>query len=718
MSAFLQLMAVLAAITGTVTDPQGQPLPGVNVAIGGVRSVTTAADGTFTAAVPAGTYAVRFTHPGFETVSRDVATGAAISLQLSPAFSESIVVSGIRAAESSPVTKTDLSRQEIEQRYHQQDLPLLLRDTPSVNAWAESGAGGSGYSYITLRGVSASRVNFTLDGVPLADSEDFGTYFVDFPDLAHSLESIQVQRGVGTSTVGSPAFAGSVNMESISLSQSPETTARVALGSFGTRFATAGYQTGSLPGGFALYTRLSYNESDGFRDFSAITQRNLFVSAAKTTDTAQIRLTGFSGHMKQQPSFYAADAVTLRTNLRANPLRPEERDEFGYDLAQAQYLTTFRGADLTASAYYQRGYGSYRLFDYGTDDLRQYGLDGMLLGTLLTLSRRSGNVTTNYGVHVNRFDREHTRDLVGVGRDYFNAGTKGEINAFAKVNYDRGALHFYGDAQVRHSDFRYDGNLSIDSISWTFFNPKVGFRYDLSAASSVYASAGASTREPTRTDMFLGEDNPSVSHDPRAVRPERVFDVEAGFERSSGPLRLAANLYSMQFRNEIAATGELSEIGLPLRRNVDSSYRRGLELDAAWQVNSAVRLRSIGSWSRNRIRRWLDHRNVEPLLTPAVLFSQSVDYAPAARIAASMTGRYASRSWLENTNDRRFYTPSFVNIDANAAYALTRALRLSLQINNLLNNERIYPNGYVIDGLPYYFPQATRNFTLMLDFDL
>ena len=218
--------------------------------------------------------------------------------------------------------------------------------------------------------------------------------------------------------------------------------------------------------------------------------------------------------------------------------------------------------------------------------------------------------------------------------------------------------------------------------------------------------------------MFLGEDNPSVSHDPRAVRPERVFDVEAGFERSSGPLRLAANLYSMQFRNEIAATGELSEIGLPLRRNVDSSYRRGLELDAAWQVNSAVRLRSIGSWSRNRIRRWLDHRNVEPLLTPAVLFSQSVDYAPAARIAASMTGRYASRSWLENTNDRRFYTPSFVNIDANAAYALTRALRLSLQINNLLNNERIYPNGYVIDGLPYYFPQATRNFTLMLDFDL
>jgi len=166
-----------------------------------------------------------------------------------PQVSETIVVSAIRADDEKPVTKTDIDHEEIEKKYHQQDVPLLLRDTPSVNAWAESGTGDSGYSYISLRGVSPTRINFTLDGVPLADSEDMGTYFVDFPDLAHSLQSIQIQRGAGTSTVGSPSFGGSVNLASVDLLQDSQTTARVAAGSFGSRFATVGYQTGALPGG-------------------------------------------------------------------------------------------------------------------------------------------------------------------------------------------------------------------------------------------------------------------------------------------------------------------------------------------------------------------------------------------------------------------------------------------------------------------------------------
>ena len=167
--------------------------------------------------MPAGAYEVRFAHPGFQTAVRRVNTDQRIDVELKPVVAETIVVSGIRAEASVPVTKSDIDRQEIEARYHQQDIPLLLRDSPSINAWAESGIGTSGYSYITMRGVSPTRINFTLDGVPLADSEDMGTYFVDFPDLAQSLQSIQLQRGVGTSTVGSPSFGGSVNLASIDL---------------------------------------------------------------------------------------------------------------------------------------------------------------------------------------------------------------------------------------------------------------------------------------------------------------------------------------------------------------------------------------------------------------------------------------------------------------------------------------------------------------------
>src|SRR5687767_10030297 len=157
-----------------------------------------------------------------------------------PQFSETMVVSAIRADDKTPVTKTDISREEIDERYHGQDVPLLLRDTPSINAYVESGAGGAGYSYISLRGIGSSRINFTLDGVPLADSEDMATYFADFPDLARSLESIQIQRGVGTSTVGSPSFAGSVNMESIDLSRDSFIDATLGMGSFGNTQVSVG----------------------------------------------------------------------------------------------------------------------------------------------------------------------------------------------------------------------------------------------------------------------------------------------------------------------------------------------------------------------------------------------------------------------------------------------------------------------------------------------
>ncbi|HEU4522864.1 MAG TPA: TonB-dependent receptor [Thermoanaerobaculia bacterium] len=757
MSTFLRFFVVLllfsssalgATISGTIRDFHGRPLGGVLVSIGSVRSVTSSPGGQFAVEVPPGAYLVRFTHPGFHTESRELKAGDSINILLVSSFEETITVSGIRAEETTPVTTTDVSRQEIERTYHQQDIPLLIRDTPSINAWAESGVGSSGYSYFTLRGISPTRINFTLDGVPLADSEDFGTYFVDFPDLAHSLQSVQIQRGVGTSSVGSPSFGGSVNLESIALSRSPETHVRLAGGSFGQAFGTAAYQTGSLPGGFSFYTRVSYGESDGFRESSATQQRNVFVSAAKQNENSVLKLTGFSGREEQQLSFYAADADTLRTNLRANPLSPDEIDAFSYDLAHLQYLTTAGGSDVTASVYYQRGYGGYRLYDWGsTTDLRHYGLDGVLVGTMATLGQRSGNVTTNYGIHVNRFKRDHTRDLVGAGRDYENYGVKGEASAFAKVSWDRDRMHLYGDAQVRHADFEYSGDVDIDPIRWTFFNPKAGVRFDVSPRSSVYASAGISTREPTRNDMFLGEDNPSVPHDLRAVRPERLFNVEAGLDFRTPSLILEANLYAMEFRNEIAATGELSEIGLPLRRNVDSSYRRGLELDASWELSSALRLRSVANLSRNRISEWtqfydvydangewidsrpVTYHDVEPLLTPSVILSQGIEYTPSATWSAGVTGRYVGEAYLDNTNDLR--TPSFVTADANVSVALSRAFRLSLQANNLFDNDEIFPSGYSylfmnrdvtgidsVSGVPYYFPMATRNFVVMLDFRL
>jgi iron complex outermembrane recepter protein len=649
-------------------------------------------------------------------------------------FTESMVVTAIRAEEETPVTKTDMPAEEIEKRYHGQDVPLLLRETPSINAYAESGVGGAGYSYISLRGIGSTRINFTLDGVPLADSEDLGTYFADFPDLARSIESIQIQRGVGTSTVGSPSFAGSVNMESIDLWRDPFLRATLGFGSFGNTQVSVGTKIdASLT--TDVYLRLSYLESDGFREHSGMRQRNVFLSAARQLGDAQLKLTGFSGREHQQLSFYASDAATLESNLRDNPLRPEEKDSFGYDLAQLSYTTPVRMSTMmTASAYYQRGYGWYRLFDSGTDVLREYGVDGVLLGGMVTYFYSANGVTANAGFHANRFKRDHTRDdLSTATRDYANYGEKGEANAFAKVEWDLGRWHLYGDAQVRHAGFEYHGDVDIEPISWTFFNPKIGARYWVNARSTVYGSIGMSTREPARNDMFNGEDNPSVAHDLSAVRPERVYDLEAGWQYRAPRVDLTANVYAMEFRQEIASTGELSEIGLLLRRNVDRSYRRGLELDLAYAATPKLRLRTNANVSRNRIDEWtqfydataIAYRDVEPLLTPNVIVSQAADWSPNARFSVSGIGRWVGRSYLDNTNNDALTTPSFFVLDGNVSYRVTDWARVSLQVNNALNNDRVYASGYSWlylengqpAGIPYYFPQATRNAVVLVDLD-
>jgi iron complex outermembrane receptor protein len=738
------LFVVLAAtLSGTVKDPTGHPISGATVSVANVRSVTTDTAGAFALDLPDSAYEVRVTHPGFETEIHRVNAGERLDVTLDPAFAETMVVSAIRAEAETPVTKTDIAREEIEQQYHGQDVPLLLRDAPSINAYSESGSGGSGYSYITLRGVSPTRINFTLDGVPLADSEDMGTYFADFPDLARSLESIQIQRGVGTSTVGTPSFGGSVNMQSIDLSAGRRIDATLGAGSFDGRQASVGYHSGALPGGFAFYTRVSFLENEGFRDNSATRQRNVFFSGSKTVGDALLKITGFSGKENMQSSYYAVDEATLRTNLRFNPLRPEERDQFGYDLAQVQYIRPLGSeSDMTASVYYQRGYGWFRLFS-SANELREYGLDGMLLGSILTYSRTSGPVTLNTGIHVNRFQRDHTRDNLALDRrDYANDGVKGEANAFAKVSYATGRWILYSDTQVRHATFDYHGDVDVAPIDWTFFNPKIGARYQLSPRSSVYASAGLTTREPTRNDMFLGEDNAPVSFDLGAVKPERVLDLEAGWSWRGPNVELAANLYAMEFHNEIAATGEQSEIGLALRRNVDRSFRRGIELDASWQVAPAVRLKTNASFSRNRIRDWtqfidvydaegnwtgsrpVEYRNVEPLLSPSVIVNQAVDFTPNARFSTGAIARYVGRSYLDNTDNDLTDAPSYFVLDANASYAVTDWARVSLQVDNVLDDDGIRPSGYStlyftgeeLGGTAYYYPHATRNAVVLVDF--
>jgi len=750
-------------LSGVIRDPSGDPVRDAVVELVSrdgslTQRVITNADGEWSASAPS-VSSIRIVAPGFRTRVVELNTmpaGEFIEIRLEPSMilSQDIVVSAVRAEERTPITKRDMRREEIEKSYYGQDVPALLSQTPSITTYSDSGLGGSGYSYFTLRGISQTRINMTLDGAPLNDPAENALYFANFTDFASSVESIQIQRGVGTSTVGSPSYGGSINFASISHLSEPQLSGSLSGGSFGTRRASVAYHSGDVGFGMSFYGRASVNESDGFRDRSGVRQHTFFLSGERRDDSSVTRLTAFSGREKSQLAFLAVEEDVLKQQPRFNPLSSDERDSFAQDFVQLQYIRALgKRSSLTGSLYYNGQPGWFTIWDDPAQrsNLLRYSIDGYFYGSMLNYSYRDERLDLTAGVHANRLSRDHFLHIDGI-QQYTNHARKEELNAFTKAGYELGPWHLYADGQFRRAEFAYRGDVRIDPVSWSFFNPKLGVGYQRSPRWSAYLSAGAASREPARSDLLSGEDNASVAHDLRAVRPERVVDIEAGAAYRSGPWDGSINVYSMEFRNEIAATGELSEIGLPLRRNVARSFRRGVEIEVRYQLSPRWNLTHASSFSRNRIREWtqfLDvydsggsyagntarvYRNVAPLLTPEVVMNQRIEYVRPGGSVFFLAGRYVSESFLDNTNREKLVTPSFFNIDLSASLPLRRIWRtgapaLRIQLNNVLNNDRIYPSGYSYvflqrdersqleeQGIPYFYPSATRNVLVSLEF--
>ncbi|HTS01427.1 MAG TPA: TonB-dependent receptor, partial [Thermoanaerobaculia bacterium] len=529
-----------------------------------------------------------------------------------PSRAENVVVQAIRSEEEAPVTKSDLDRPALVEKSWGQEMPVLLQDTPSVTQYSETGS-GQGYAYFTLRGLSATRVNMTFDGIPLNEPEDSAVYTADFANLSLNLASVQVQRGVGTSTFGAASFAGSVNFESLDATRSPGLTASLTAGSFGTAQASADWNSGTFGGGWRVSLRPSFQTTDGFREHSGVKQDSLYFTAVRDFESSSLRISGFAGEERIQQAFLAVEPEILETNLAYNPMSPDEKDHFHEYLATAQWTFALgNDASFSLQPYVVGAGGWYDLYTDETTlaDLQEYGLSWLFGGGIATYTQKLGALRLTLGAHAYGYKSTHTLDDGDGTRLYTNHGTKSEISGFAKLLWDLGAWHPFLDAQVRHTRFGYEGDVGDTSMDWTFFNPKAGVRFDVSPRTSAYLSVGRTEREPARSDLLYGEDNASVLPDLSAVKPETVWDVELGAEWRTRTLSARVNLYDMEFRNEIAATGELSAIGQPLRKNVDKSFRRGIEIEGSWRALDALRISATANASRNRISTWTQFYDV------------------------------------------------------------------------------------------------------------
>jgi len=638
---------------------------------------------------------------------------------------ERVMISAVRGGGAAPISQKTITSAEVKPRYFGQDVPMLLQGAaPSLTAYAETG-NYWGYSYIRLRGLDQSRINLTLDGIPLNDPEDQVLYFADFPDLANSLNSVQVQRGVGTSSNGTAAYAGSINMESVPLGSPRHSEVQLEGGSFGSKRASAQFTSGLFSNRLAMYARVSALHTDGYRYHSGVEGRSLFLSAGYVGDRDIAKFTVTTGTMRDTMAYLAVAESDLATDRRINPLTPRERDGFGERIAALSYTRLLGpSSSLSTTAYRISASGDY---DVLIDSLDNFNLKFVWYGATSDWSYRHDALQLDVGVNANTYARDHAEyerpDLAN--SVYFNTGHKQDASAFTKLAYTAGRATLFADAQARHAEFRYtpdvNAGISERSIAWSFLNPKAGFTYALSGSLSAFVSYGKNSREPARNDMFAGADNVDASNvadvgDLSRVKPETVHDVELGTTYRGRDGDVNVNVYSMDFRNEIAPIGALSLTGSPLRKNVGASYRRGIEADASYRAIPRLILTANVSASLNRIRAYTDsslatpvtYHDVEPLLTPRFSTFERAQLAATRNLSLAVESRYTSRSYLQNNGDSRYVLPAAFNVDG-AVSLHVREYEILLRGNNLTDSKK-YGSGYASDGVSYYFVVPPRNY--------
>ena len=758
-------------VSGTVNDASGGTLPGAAVILEGTYKGTfTDASGAFRLTnLKPGLLTLRVSLLGYEPQTREIklteTTSVSFDLIKTAVAVDEVVVSATRANQKSAIAYTDVSKQYLAKLNLGQDIPQLLNFTPSVVTTSDAGA-GVGYTGIRIRGSDATRVNVTLNGIPYNDAESQGAFFVDMPDFASSVSSIQIQRGVGTSTNGAGAFGASVNIQTNSLQEKPYAEVNLSGGSFGTRKMNVLAGTGLLSNHFVVDARLSKIHSDGFVDRAFSDLKSFYLSGGYYTKNSFVRLNVFSGQEQTYQAWNGVPEDILKTNRRYNAFTYDNQTD-NYQQDNYQLISSFglnKNWRLNASFFYTKGKGYYEEFKpddsfskYNlpsvvigdsvikrTDIIRRQWLDNDFYGTVFSFDYNSfGKLTANIGGGWNQYQGEHYGEITwarvagntNIRERYYNDDAlKTDVNLYAKAFYQvSNQLNGFLDVQVRTVGYSFLGfNSKLQNVqqnaNLTFFNPKAGLTYTINDRSTAYASVGVGHREPNRNDY-------TQSTPESRPKAEALIDYEAGYKLQTEKVAITANGYYMNYQNQLVLSGQLNNVGAYNRVNIPVSYRAGLELEVGARLTKQLRWNVNATFSRNKIRNFteyldnFDNGNQESRqysqtdisFSPNMIAGSQLLFTPAKRLEIGLLSKYVGKQYLDNTsNENRKLNPYFTN-DIRIIYTVkprfAQEIVFTLLFNNVLN-ELYESNGYTYAYISEskvladnaYYPQAGRNF--------
>ena len=681
---------------------------------------------------------------------------------------EEVTVSAIKAKNDTPVSFVNLSKENIEKTNLAQDIPILLKNTPSVVTHSDAGA-GIGYSSIRIRGSDQTRVNVTINGVPYNDSESMQVYWVDLPDLASSIENIQIQRGVGTSTNGPGAFGGSINIQTNSASESPFFDINNTLGSFGTVKNSVGFSTGFI-NKFELSGRVSRIKSDGYIDRSGSNLRSYFLQGVYRDENTLIKVLNFAGHEITDQAWYGVDSSTLETNRKYN-MAGEYYDEFGNTLYYEDQVDNYRqnhfqihwnqiyqnGWNSNFGIHFTNGKGFFENYNLGygvSDYIDRRWLDNDFYGVLYSLNNQTEDFNVNIGGSINKYNGLHYGEYLWYDqinsnvnqydfkeKFYDDFGDKGEFNIYAKIDYyitDK--LTLYGDVQYRNikyeagisanstlTGFIVDGFESLDK-SFNFLNPKFGLFYNLNENNDLFFSFARAHREPTRTDYANG--NP---------KEEKLDDLELGWKLNSNNLALSLNAFYMIYEDQLVLTGQRDINGYEIRRNIGESYRVGIEFDSSIKVNNKLNIETNFSFSENKNKDFYstfdgnlkNYGNTDLSYSPNLIANNIINFNPNKKVLISLRSKYVGEQFFAQTNSPISKLESFFINDINFIHDIdlpniSDDIKLKVLVNNLFDHKYSAYGGYYTYDVPegnglktyegtYYYPQSGINLLIGLD---